>query len=355
MIIYINHTEEVAAMYYIGLDVASKSSFVYVIDGRGKKIECKEIPTDKDGYRQYFGDWAKKAVYVAVEAGGHTRWIHDTITQLGINVYVVNPHKVKLIAESKKKTDKIDAKILAELLRMDGLPKRVHVATGESRELRDLLRSRQQLIKSTTNVMNHVRGLLRQEGIRLKPKALCTGEIFSRLKESGGIPAHFVPILACYESAIAELYKQRRALDVVIAGYQHEDIELLKTIPGFGEVSSKTVYAAVSTIKRFQRAKQLTSYCGLVPTVRSSGDRADYGHITREGRSEVRQMAVQSAHALLRCKTIESFPLRKWHERVAKRRGFKTAVVGLARKLMEIAFYVLRDRRAYDARLLQVA
>jgi transposase len=109
-------------MYYIGVDVSSKSSFVYVIDGRGKKIESKEIPTDKDGYRQYFGDWTKKAVYVAVEAGGHTRWIYDTITKLGINVYVVNPHKVKLIAESEKKTDKIDAKVLAELLRIDGLP-----------------------------------------------------------------------------------------------------------------------------------------------------------------------------------------------------------------------------------------
>lgn len=83
-------------------------------------------------------------------------------------------------------------------------------------------------------------------------------------------------------------------MDVVIAGYEHEDIDLLKTIPGFGEVSAMTVYAAVSTIKRFQRAKQLTSYCGLVPTVRSSGERADYGHITREGRSEVRQMVVQN-------------------------------------------------------------
>jgi transposase len=342
-------------MHYVGLDVASKSSFVYVIDGRGKKIESKEIPTDKDGFRQYFGAWSKKPAYVAVEAGGHTRWIHDVITQLGISVYVVNPLKVKLIAESKKKTDKIDAKILADLLRMDGLPRRVFVATGESRELRDLLRSRQQLIKSTTNVMNHVRGLLRQEGIRLKAKALSSGEIFGRLRESGGIPAHFVPILACYESTIAELYKQRRALDVVIEGYRHEDIDLLKSIPGVGEVASKTIYAAVSTIKRFKRAKQLTSYCGLVPTVRSSGERADYGHITREGRSEVRQMAVQSANAILRCKTIESFPLRKWHAQVAKRRGFKTAVVGLARKLVEIAFYVLRDRRAFDARLLQAA
>jgi transposase len=165
-------------MYYIGLDVASKSSFVHVIDGRGKKIESKEIPKDKDSYRQYFKPWAKKPVKVAVEAAGHSRWIYDVLTLLGIGVYVVNPNKVKLIAESKKKTDKVDAKVLAYLLPMDGLPKRVYVAEGESRELRDLLRSRQQLIKSVTSLMNHLRGLLRQEGSSYRQK--CFGmEIYS--------------------------------------------------------------------------------------------------------------------------------------------------------------------------------
>ena len=76
-----NPNQEVATMYYIGLDVASKSSFVYIIDGRGKKIESKDILTDKGGYRQFFGEWSKKAVYVAVEAGGHTRWIHALETE----------------------------------------------------------------------------------------------------------------------------------------------------------------------------------------------------------------------------------------------------------------------------------
>jgi transposase len=80
-------------MYYIGLDIASKSSFVHVIDGRGKNLESKEIPTDKDSYRLYFRSWAKKPVRVPVEAGGHARWIHNAITKLGIDVYVVNPHK----------------------------------------------------------------------------------------------------------------------------------------------------------------------------------------------------------------------------------------------------------------------
>jgi len=350
-----NHIEEVAAMFYIGLDVATKSSFVYVINGRGKKIESKEIPTDRDGYRQYFRQWAKKPTEVAVEAGGHTRWIHDLLKKLGMGVYVVNPNKVKLIAESKKKTDKVDAKILANLLRMDGLPNRVFVAEGESRELRDLLRSRQQLIKSATSLMNHVRGLLRQEGVKLQAKVFRNGDIFSRLKENKHVPEHLTSVLESYEKSIAVLQQNQQVLNDIIADYRNKDIDLLKSIPGVGEVVSKTVFAAVSTITRFKRAKQLTSYCGLVPSVRSSGDRTDYGHITREGRSEVRRAVVQGAHALLRSKNAESRPLRKWHERLAKRRGFKTALVALARKLMEIIFYVLRDRRPYDARMLQVS
>ena len=341
-------------MFYIGSDVSEKSSYVYVTDGRGRKVESKEIPTDKDGYRQYFKQWKDKPVKVAIEAGGHSRWIYDTLKKLGISVYIVNPNKVKLIATNKKKTDKVDAAFLAKLLRIDELPERVYVAEGDSRELRDLLRSRHQLIKSSTCLMNHLRGMLRQEGIKLKVKAFNDGSIFGRLRENNGIPKHLISIIESYEKTIAELKKQRRSLDDVIADYQNKDINLLKSVPGVGEVASKTYYAAISTIKRFKRAKQLTSYCGLVPSIHSSGERADYGHITREGRSEVRHIAVQSAQVILRSKNSESKPLRQWHARLAKRRGFKTAVVALARKLTEIIFYVLRDQKPYDARLLQM-
>ena len=341
-------------MFYIGDDVSEKSSYVYVTDGRGRKIESQEIPTDKDGYRQYFKKWVGKHVKVAVEAGGHSRWIHDTLKKLGISVYIVNPNKVKLIAKNKKKTDKVDAAFLAKLLRIDELPERVYVAEGESRELRDLLRSRHQLVASTTCIMNHLRGMLRQEGIKLKAKAFNDESTFSRLLTNKSIPKHLHPIIISYEKTITELRKQRGALDEVIAEYENKDIELLKSVPGIGEVASKTTYAAISTVKRFKRAKQLTSYCGLVPSVFSSGERANYGHITREGRSEVRHAVVQGVRALLRSTNSDGKPLRKWYERIARRRGSKTAVVALARKLIEIIFYVLRDRRPYDARLLQM-
>lgn len=341
-------------MFYIGADVSEKSSYIYVTDGNGKKIESQQIPTDKDGYRQYFKKWIGKHVKVAVEAGGHSRWIHDTLKKLGISVYIVNPNKVKLIAKSKKKTDKVDAICLAKLLRIDELPERVYVAEGDSRELRDLLRSRHQLIASTTCLMNHLRGMLRQEGIKLKKNAFKDESTFPGLLANKSVPKHLHPIITSYEKTIAEIRKQRKSLDDVIAEYENKDIELLKSVPGIGEVASKTTYAAISTVKRFKRAKQLTSYCGLVPSVFSSGERADYGHITREGRSEVRHVVIQGVRALLRSTNSDGKPLKKWYERIARRRGSKTAVVALARKLVEIIFYVLRDRKPYNPQLLHV-
>jgi transposase len=340
-------------MYYAGLDVSSKSSFVYVVDRRGRKVEGGEIQTNRKGYRSYFKQWSGKVLEVAVEAGGHTRWIYDTLKGLGIRVYVVNPNKVKLIAETKRKTDKVDAKVLADLLRIDGLPERIHMVEGDSRELRDLLKARHQLVKSATSLMNHLRGLLRQEGIRLEVEAFRNEKVFEGLKRNKDIPRHLKPVIESYRRSIEELLKERGELDREIGTYKNKDIELLKSVPGVGEVASKTIYAAIDTIKRFKKAKKLTSYCGLVPSVRSSGERTEYGHITREGRSEVRRVAIQGAHAVLRSKSSESRPLRIWHERVSKRRGFKTALVGLARRLLHIIFYVLRDRREYDPRLLQ--
>jgi transposase len=139
------------------------------------------------------------------------------------------------------------------------LPKRVYVAEGESRELRDILRSRQQLIKSVTSLMNHLRGLLRQEGIRLPAKVFRNGDVFSELKNNKDVPSHFSPILDSYEKLFATMHEQQRALNKAISDYKNNDIDLLKSFPGGGEVASKTIFAAVSTINRFGSAKQLTS------------------------------------------------------------------------------------------------
>lgn len=341
-------------MYYAGMDVASKGSFLYVRDRKGKKIECREIETSRKGLREAFKKYLGDGIEVAVEAGGSTRWIYDELTRLGANVYVVNPNKVKAIAESKKKTDKIDAKILSELLWLDALPERVYIADGEDRELRDLLQARHQVIKAYTNLMNYLRGLLRQEGVRLDSRAIGRADFY--LKMTGQkLPDHVHEIVKRYEQAIESLRKEKLEIEDRVKEYRSKDVVLVKTIPGMGEISSRTIVAAIGEIKRFKKAKALTSYCGLVPSVRSSGERVEYGHITREGRSEVRRVGVQSAQAVLHSKSKDSAPLRRWCDKVASRRGKKTAIVALARKLVMLVFYVLRDQKPYDYRLLKTA
>jgi transposase len=169
---------------------------------------------------------------------------------------------------------------------------------------------------------------------------------------NGPLPKHILLIVSRYLALIDNMAQEKQKLETSILRHNSKDIELIKTIPGMGEIASRTIESAIGQIKRFRNAKQLTSYCGLVPSVRASGERTEYGHITREGRSEVRRVGIQCAHALLRSKSKESYPLRAWHAQLARRRGYKTAIVALARRLINITFYVLRDKRPYDYRLL---
>lgn len=339
-------------MYYAGLDVACKGSFVYVVDRKGNKVGSCEIETSKKGIKRFFERYGDKKIIVAVEASGSTRWIYDLLTRMGIEVYVVNPNRVKAIAESKCKTDKIDAKILSELLRIGGLPERIRMAEGVDRELRDLMQARFQVVKGYTNLMNYLRGLLRQEGVRIPAREFKkTGYVLWLRTQR--LPVHVQEIVVRYADTISGMLKEKDKLEAKIKEYRSKEIELIKTIPGMGEISSRTIQAAIGDIKRFKHAKQLASYCGLVPTVYASGERVEYGHITREGRSEVRRVGIQCAHALLRSKSIEVEPLRKWWLHIARRRGVKTALVALARKLITITFYVLRDQKEYDYRLLR--
>lgn len=341
-------------MYYAGFDVASKGSYLYVQDRRGRKKEGREIPTTRPAIREAFSTYKSSLIEVAIESGNQTRWIYDELRKLGIRVYVVNANKVKAIASSKRKTDKIDAKLLSELLRLDALPHEVIMAEGKIRELRDLMRARQKIVELRTGTMNYLRGLLKQEGLSF-PERIFTQQ--GRFEEAikGPLPKYILQIVARYTALIDKMVIEKKKMEEQILRHKNKDIELIKTVPGMGEISSRTIEAAIGEIKRFRNAKQLTSYCGLVPSVRASGERIEYGHITREGRSEVRRVGVQCAHAVIRSKGKESYPLRTWHAQIARRRGYKTAIVALARRLINITFYVLRDRRPYDYKLLTAA
>jgi transposase len=339
---------------YCGLDIAGVSSYMFVTDAQGRKLAAGPVATTRVALEERLRPFLRGGLVVAIEAGNQTAWIYEVLVALGAQVTVVNPNKVKLIAESRRKTDKIDAKILCELLRLGGLPEPVHMPGKETRALRGLLVARRQLVTARTKICNVVRGLLRQEGLRLPSHALMSYVGWQRLQEGGFEQEHLAVIVAAYAETFRRLTQSIQTLEGELAEREKHDARAarLQTMPRVGRISSLTFLAAVDDVKRFGSSRKLVGYSGLAPTVRSSGERTEYGAISREGRKELRAVWVQIAHQVAIDTSRATAPLRRWFERVALRRGKKTATVALARRLLVIAYHLLRHGVDYDARRL---
>jgi transposase len=337
-------------MYYCGLDLAGLSSYAYVTNQQGSKMWAGPVETTKTALTSLVKRYLSHGLSISIEAGNQTAWVHELLVKLGAKVTVVNPTKVKLIAESRRKTDKVDAKILCELLRLDGPPHPVHMPGEEARALRGLLVARRQLVTTRSKICNVVRGMLRQEGVRLKAGELSSKAGWQRVFHRGFEREHVLHIVNAYYQSFLSLTKSIRELDTKLAELEKKDerIARLKTMPKVGRIASLTLVAAVDNVQRFSSSRKLVGYSGLAPTVRQSGDRTEYGAISRERRRELRVVWVQIVHLVAIDRKRATQPLRTWFNRVAKKRGKKTAVVTLARKLLVIAYQLLKNEIDYD-------
>jgi transposase len=202
-----------------------------------------------------------------------------------------------------------------------------------------------------------VRGMLRQEGIGLPARALKSFVGWERLMGGSYSHAHLAIVLNSYYQSFVSLTRSIQALDKQLAALERKDERAtrLKTMPKVGRIASLTFLAAVDRVDRFETSRKVVSYSGLCPTVRSSGERTEYGSISREGRSELRAVWVQIAHLVARDKSRSTARLRRWYSKVASHRGKRTAIVALARKLLTIAYRILKDQTVYCSSLVSKA
>ncbi|SEP12936.1 Transposase [Halogranum amylolyticum] len=325
---------------YLGIDLHKRYAQVAVIDQAGELVEEVRVKNANldDLAQRYAGATA------AIEATSNYYHVHDTLSEY-LDVVVANPGKLKLIAHSDKKTDRVDAKQLARLVRLNSIPES-YVPTDEVRKARALVRGRQKLVENRTSYANKVHGLLSEHGITedVKPLSVEGREFLRELS----LPAPWNSLLDSYVTIIETLTAEIESLELEIeerAGSLKET-QLLMTIPGVSYYSALTIYAELGEIERFDGDKQVVSYVGLNPVIRESGDSRFEGGISKRGSGRVRWILVQCTYVAVH--TCNDEYLRRFYDRLASRKSSKKAIVATARKLLVSIYHMLDREEVYD-------
>jgi transposase len=336
-------------MVYVGLDVSSKSFVVHVIDEKKRVVKRAEIAATRVALRALCAELGEQRKLVVFEAGNQMKWIAATLKrQPGVTLHVVHPNEVKWIAESGgKKTDKVDAKKLAELARGDLLPRPVHVVAGPTRAMRELVSARLRLMQRRVSLLNTLRGYLKQEGVRLSEKFFAQDDWRTQLAQRK-VSATLRTIIEAFRPSIEALEDGEAALVRELRQLSDDRTRLLESIPSIGVLSARTVVSALDDARRFDNRKCVAKYGALTPTIYQSGEVVQHGRINRDGRQEIRRVLLQCAHGAVRMKSPASAPLRHFYQRLEHTRGKKKALVALARKLLVICYGVLKSGQPYD-------
>lgn len=340
-------------MIYVGMDVSSKSFEIHAVNAKGKKAFKSAIEPTRKGLKKLIENLGKEKKVFVFEAGNQMKWIAETLKKSGELVHVVHPNEVKWITQSNGKRDPVDARKLAELARIDGLPRPVVVAEGKERRLRELISARTNLMSKRVAMINSIQGYVKQEGRRMPKGFFSKDSEWTVLLSAMKITDTLKDIISSLMNAVESLKKSEDELTEKIKSVDDKKIDLIKTVPTMGELSSRILFSALITAKRFDNKKKVANYGALTPTLYQSGSVTNMGHINRDGRSEVRQVLIQCAHTLARTKNAESKPLRDFFERIEKKRGKKIAIIALARKLLTTVYGVMKSGEVYDPRKLQ--
>jgi transposase len=269
---------------------------------------------------------------------------------VGAVVKVINTLKFKVVNESVKKTDRHDARTIAEFLEKDMLPE-ARLCSEESEQLRRLLKSRKLLVRTVVSLKNQVHGLLLSYGIETRRGQLQSKKerrrILDVLAEQGLAGQAVEPLLDTIDRVEQEVKKLEKLLIKRVEG--DRVVELLMSIPGTGIITAATVRAYVDDINRFSGYKQFSAYAGLAPWVQNSNERERYGSITKRGPEPLRTALVQMVLGMVRNQRLTgTYRLMLHYHAMKPHKGTGKTIIATARKLSKIVWYMLRKDTPFD-------
>jgi transposase len=317
----------------IGLDLGDRWSWYCLLDEVGEVLQEQKLGTTPKAMKEVFG--AVPRCRIALETGMHSPWVSRLLSELGHEVIVAHARNVRLIGESRKKDDRMDAQTLARLARIDPqLLCPVRHRSAKAQADLTVIRARAGLVRARTALVNTARGLAKSYGERLRG---CNVRNMSPEKAEGLSPElqrALQPLLAALESLSERIGEYNERIED-LAEQSYPQVTLLKQIKGVGTLIALTFLLTLEDPHRFRKSRDVGCYLGLQPGRRNSGQSEPQMHISKEGDPYLRTLLVQGAQHILGPFGVDS-DLRRWGLKLAQRggrNGKKRAIIATARKL----------------------
>ena len=333
-------------MYHIGIDLHKKSITVCVMTPAREIVKRRALRCDQPGGIAAFFEQYQPFVTV-MESTGAYEWLFELLEPLAERVVLSHPKKLRIIAESKNKSDRLDATVLAEFLAMDMIPE-AYRPTPREREYRRLVRQRIHLKKNIRRLRSKIRWIMARNNADRSGlftiKGLKDLEQFPVSAADRFVLDQLVAEWRFTNTQVAAIEKELLVFAQTASPAEAEAREVLSTIPGVGPVTVDVVLSEFGNVDRFRSVKRACAYAGLVPGTReSAGRRKDLG-ITKEGSSLLRWALTEAAWRAVRL-------TQRWRtvfEALAKRRGRKRAITAVARHLLCVMVSMLKSGRRYQ-------
>jgi transposase len=330
-------------MWHVGIDLHRATIVLAAVNDKGRTVEpttlrCEDTAAIVAAVQKF------KTFRAVIEASGTYRWLYNLLHPYG-TILLAHPLRLRAMIQRRSKTDKLDAQLLANLLRINQIPL-AYIPPEPYQELRELTRCRARLARDQAKAKILLRGLLgrlnRQAPFRVPfgPRGLAwfRRQDFGRVENM--VRDELLARLEHFRRQITILDEQLVALQTAFP-----QVESLIDIHGIGLYTALLIVAELGEVDRFRTARQVGAYAGLTARVHQSGEHCYRGSITRQGSPWLRWILVQAAMHAIRADR----PLKNFYIRVRKRSSAKIARVATARKLAEICWKRLRRWQAVHA------
>lgn len=331
---------------FVGIDVGKTRCQAAIMNEEGALLDEFSFTNNHEGIQDLTCRLGPDDKAVMESTGSVWLNLYEHLEEHHVPVLLANPLKTKAIASAKIKSDKVDARILAHLLRSN-LVAESYVPPKQLRELRSILRHRVGIVKIRTMVKNNIHALVDKYGFRPEFSDLF-GKAGTRWLNGLQLDASDKLILNNHLQHLENLNQQIEHVDEAIHSKACEDpdVKLLLSMTGVDVYTALLIKAEIGDINRFPEYKKLVSWAGLAPSLHQSGSVEYHGNITKQGSKLLRWIMVEAARVAVN----HDDRMRSFYERVKHRRGDQKAIIAVANKMLKITWYMLTRNEPYQSR-----